>query len=167
MKALILGDEINQFHWSMLKSVLLVLSMLPISQGIVHLWQSTEGSSQIMVAFFAISLMSSLLALCFWSALNASVIRIQAEQSSAFEQTLVNLYRHVPMLSLASMLCYSQTTLLFIQDSKKTRNNSSTESINHSLRLRLTHAHMCSIGFKSGLYAGSQRILCPCCSNNS
>ncbi|MDU3121696.1 MAG: hypothetical protein E6710_04635, partial [Acinetobacter baumannii] len=33
---------------------------------------------------------------------------------------------------------YSQTTLLFIQDSKKTRNNSSTESINHSLRLRLT-----------------------------
>ena len=62
---------------------------------------------------------------------------------------------------------YSQTTLLFIQDSKKTRNNSSTESINHCLRLRLTHAHICSIGFKSGLYAGSQRILCPCCSNNS
>ncbi len=62
---------------------------------------------------------------------------------------------------------YSQTTLLFIQDSKKTRNNSSTESINHSLRLRLTHAHICSIGFKSGLYAGSQRILCPYCSNNS
>jgi hypothetical protein len=106
MKALILGDEINQFHWSMLKSVLLVLSMLPISQGIVHLWQSTEGSSQIMVAFFAISLMSSLLALCFWSALNASVVRIQAEQGSVFEQTLVKLYRHVPMLSLASMLCY-------------------------------------------------------------
>lgn len=106
MKALILGDEINQFHWSMLKSVLLVLSMLPISQGIVHLWQSTEGSSQIMVAFFAISLMSSLLALCFWSALNASVVRIQAEQDSAFEQTLVKLYSHVPMLSLASMLCY-------------------------------------------------------------
>jgi hypothetical protein len=50
--------------------------------------------------------MSSLLALCFWSALNASVVRIQAEQGSVFEQTLVKLYRHVPMLSLASMLCY-------------------------------------------------------------
>src|SRR5690606_40703899 len=62
---------------------------------------------------------------------------------------------------------YSQTTLLSIQDSKKTRNNSSTESINHSLRLRLTHAHIYSIGYKSGLYTGSQRILCPCCSNNS
>ncbi|MBD8007789.1 MULTISPECIES: hypothetical protein [Acinetobacter] len=106
MKAFILKDEINQFHWLMLKSVLLVLSMLPVSQGIVHLWQSTEGSSQIMVAFFAISLMSSLMALCFWSALNASVIRIQAEQSSAFEQAVVHIYRHVPMLSLASMLCY-------------------------------------------------------------
>ena len=32
MKALILSDEINQFHWSMLKSVLLVLSILPASQ---------------------------------------------------------------------------------------------------------------------------------------
>jgi len=106
MKAFILGDEINQFHWSMLKSVLLVLSLLPSSQGFMHLWQTTEGSSQIMVAFFAISLMSSLLALCFWSALNASVIRIQADQGSVFEQTLVHLYRHLPMLSLASMVCY-------------------------------------------------------------
>lgn len=72
-----------------------------------------------------------------------------------------------PTLKKLTEQGYSQTTLLFIQDSKKTRNNSSTESINHSLRLRLTHAHICSIGFKSGLYAGSQRILCPCCSNNS
>ncbi len=69
MKALILSDEINQFHWSMLKSVLLVLSILPASQGILHLWQTTEGSSQIMVGFFAISMMSTLFVLCFWSAL--------------------------------------------------------------------------------------------------
>ncbi|MGL6083358.1 MAG: hypothetical protein ACRC4N_13215, partial [Gammaproteobacteria bacterium] len=54
-------------------------------------------------------------------------------------------------LKIANNAEYSQTTLLSIQDSKKTRNNSSTESINHSLRLRLTHAHICSIGFKSGL----------------
>ena len=69
MKALILSDEINQFHWAMLKSVLLILSLLPISQGILHVWNSTEGSSQIMVGFFAISLMSTWLALSFWSAL--------------------------------------------------------------------------------------------------
>lgn len=111
MKAFILKDEINQFHWLMLKSVLLVLSMLPVSQGIVHLWQNTEGSSQIMVAFFAISVMSSLMALCFWSALNVSVIRIQAEQSSAFEQAVVYIYRHVPMLTLTSMISYLATQL--------------------------------------------------------
>ncbi|MFX5284627.1 hypothetical protein ABTC87_04905, partial [Acinetobacter baumannii] len=34
-----------------------------------------------------------------------------------------------PVLSVL-IPAYSQTTLLFIQDSKKTRNNSSTESIN-------------------------------------
>ncbi|MDV4232756.1 arsenic resistance protein, partial [Acinetobacter baumannii] len=51
------------------------------------------------------------------------------------------------ILAIVFLHNYSQTTLLFIQDSKKTRNNSSTESINHSLRLRLTHAHICSIGF--------------------
>ena len=67
---------------------------------------------------------------------------------------------------LLIFITYSQTILLSIQDlKKKTRNNSSTESINHSLRL--THAHIFSIGFKSGLYTGSHRILCPCCSSNS
>ena len=67
---------------------------------------------------------------------------------------------HQVLLFIVKLLYYSYKI-------RKTRNNSSTESINHSLRLRLTHAHICSIGFKSGLYAGSQRILCPCCSNNS
>ena len=47
MKALILSDEINQFHWSMLKSVLLVLSILPASQGILHLWQTTEAAARL------------------------------------------------------------------------------------------------------------------------
>ena len=56
MKALTLLDEMSQFHWSMLKSVLLILSMLPVAQGVLSVWQSTEGSSQIMVGFFAISL---------------------------------------------------------------------------------------------------------------
>lgn len=34
MRALFLSDDVNQFHWSVLKSVLLILSLLPISQGI-------------------------------------------------------------------------------------------------------------------------------------
>ena len=106
MKALILADEINQFHWTMLKSVLLVLSLLPVSEGLLHLWQMTNGSSQIMVGFFAISLLSSLLVLSFYSALKASVLLLNATQASALERTVVQLYRYLPMLSLASMLSY-------------------------------------------------------------
>ena len=106
MKALILTDEINQFHWAMLKSILLILSLLPISQGILHVWHSTEGSSQIMVGFFALSFMSSWLALSFWSALQATVAKLKEEEISTFEAQVVNLYRYTPMLSLAAMLSY-------------------------------------------------------------
>jgi hypothetical protein len=111
MKALILSDEINQFHWTMLKSVLLILSLLPLSQGFLHLWQSTEGSSQIMVGFFALSLMSSCLLLSFWSALQATVLKLEPEQASCFEQAVVKVYRYLPMLSLAAMLSYLVTQL--------------------------------------------------------
>ena len=109
MKALLLTDEINQFHWSMLKSVLLILSILPVSQGMLYLWQSTEGSSQIMVGFFAISLMSSLLALSFYSALKATVAKLKPEQISVLEQLIIRIYRYLPMLSLAAMLSYLLT----------------------------------------------------------
>lgn len=106
MKALILTDEVNQFHWAMLKSVVLILSILPISQGILHIWYSTEGSSQIVVGFFAISLMSSFMALSFWSALQATVLELKQQQSSALEKVVVKAYRYIPMLSLAGMLSY-------------------------------------------------------------
>ena len=106
MKALMLNDEINQFHWAMLKSVLLILSILPVSQGIVYLWQSTEGSSQIMVGFFALSMMSTLLVLCFWSALQATVAKLKQANESAFEQAVVKVYCYIPMLSLAAMMSY-------------------------------------------------------------
>lgn len=106
MKAVVLSDEINQFHWAMLKSVFLILSLLPLSQGILHVWQSTEGSSQIMVGFFALSLMSSLLALSFWSALQATELKLKQQELSAFETAVVKCYRYTPMLSLAAMLSY-------------------------------------------------------------
>lgn len=111
MKAFIISDEINQFHWAMLKSVLLILSLLPISQGILNLWNATEGSSQIMVGFFAISLFSALFVLCFWSALKATVLRLKQEQSSVLEQSIVCIYRYIPMLFLASMISYLVTQL--------------------------------------------------------
>ena len=106
MKALILSDEINLFHWSVLKSVLLILSILPLSQGIFHVWQSTEGSSQIMVGFFALSLLSSLFILSFWSALQATVLKLKQQETTEFEQRMIGLYSYVPMISLAAMMSY-------------------------------------------------------------
>lgn len=109
MKALLLSDEINQFHWSMLKSVVWVLSLLPISQCFVSLWQMTEGGSQIVVGFMAISLFSAIAIVSFYHALNATVIRLEHLQTSAFEQSLVKIYRYVPMLSLTVMMSYLAT----------------------------------------------------------
>lgn len=106
MKALIMSDEINQFHWSMLKSVLLILSILPLSQGVLHVWQATEGSSQIMVGFFALSLFTSLFILSFWSALKATVLKLKEQQATEFEKRVIGLYRYVPMVSLAVMVSY-------------------------------------------------------------
>ena len=111
MKAVIMSDEINQFHWSVLKSVLLILSILPLSQGIAHVWQATEGSSQIMVGFFALSLLSSMFILSFWSALQATVLKLKEENSTTFEHRIVGLYRYVPMVSLAAMMSYLVTQL--------------------------------------------------------
>jgi hypothetical protein len=106
MKALTLLDEMSQFHWSMLKSVLLILSMLPVAQGVLSVWQSTEGSSQIMVGFFAISLFSTWAVLSFWSALKATVLTLEQVQITALEQKVVMFYRYTPMLFLAGMVSY-------------------------------------------------------------
>jgi hypothetical protein len=51
-------------------------------------------------------LMSSMLALSFWSALQATVAKLKQEHSTIVEKAVVNLYRYVPMLSLAGMLSY-------------------------------------------------------------
>lgn len=51
MKAFLVLDELNQFHWAMLKSVLLILALLPIAEVSLKLWLSTEGSSQIMIGY--------------------------------------------------------------------------------------------------------------------
>ena len=105
MKTFIFSDEIYQFHLAVLKSVLLILTLLPTSHGLLNAWQMTEGSSQIMVGFFALSLWSALLSLCFYSALKASVRQMEHMQGQG-EQLMVRVYRLLPMLSLAVMLVY-------------------------------------------------------------
>ena len=41
MKAFWVLDELPQFHWAMLKTVLLILSLLPMSQAAFSLWESS------------------------------------------------------------------------------------------------------------------------------
>ena len=109
MKALLLSDEISQFHWAMLKSVLLILSLLPISQFFINLWQSADATSQIIIGFMAMSVFSALMIISFYNALNLTVVQLKTEFSSLLEQQLVKVYRYVPMLSLAAMLSYLVT----------------------------------------------------------
>ena len=105
MKAFLMLDELNQFHWTMLKSVLFILSLLPISEGALSLWQTTEGSSQIMIGFFALSMLSAWFVLCFLSALKTTVWDNQ-EMISRYEQLLFKVYRYIPMLFLSSLVAY-------------------------------------------------------------
>lgn len=105
MKAFFILDELNQFHWTMLKSVSLIFMLLPITEGALSLWQVTEGSSQIMIGFFALSMLSAWLVLCFLSALKTSVWN-NHELISKYEQLLFNAYRYIPMLFLSSLVAY-------------------------------------------------------------
>ena len=105
MKAFVLSDEITQFHWAMLKSVLLILTVLPMMNGAVTLWQGTEGSSQIMIGFFTLSVMSAWLVVCFMTALKATVWQVQSLHS-VVEQKIFQAYRYVPMLFLSSLVAY-------------------------------------------------------------
>ena len=110
MKAFFMLDELNQFHWAMLKSVLLILSLLPISEGALSLWHATEGSSQIMIGFFALSMLSAWFVLCFLSALKTTVWDNQ-EMISRYEQLLFKAYRYIPMLFLSSLVAYLSVQL--------------------------------------------------------
>ncbi|EHU3342639.1 hypothetical protein ACT4VK_13450 [Acinetobacter baumannii] len=105
MKAFLVLDELNQFHWAMLKSVLLILALLPIAEVSLKLWLSTEGSSQIMIGFFALSIVSAWLMVSFFTALKTSVWQTK-QMVSKYEQLLFKAYRYVPMVFLSSLVAY-------------------------------------------------------------
>ncbi|MFE1633959.1 hypothetical protein ACFMJW_13645 [Acinetobacter baumannii] len=105
MKAFLVLDELNQFHWAMLKSVLLILALLPIAEVSLKLWLSTEGSSQIMIGFFALSIVSAWLMVSFFTALKTSVWQTK-QMASKYEQLLFKAYRYAPMVFLSSLVAY-------------------------------------------------------------
>lgn len=110
MKAVILSDEINLFHWTMLKSVLLILSLLPLSELFMNLWNSTDANSQIMVGFMGISIFTAFSIVSFCSAIKATVMSLE-DTNNAFEALLVRAYRYIPMLSLMAMMSYLATQI--------------------------------------------------------
>lgn len=112
-ESIFLLDELNQFHWAMLKSVLLILSLLPMSQAALSLWQAAEGSSQIMIGFFALTMLSAWFLLCFLSALKTTVWDNQ-EMISKYEQLLFKAYRYIPMLFLSSLVAYLSVQFSFV-----------------------------------------------------
>ena len=107
MKTLLLSDEVNQFHWSMLKAVALIVALLPLSVLFQQLWQSTEGGSQIVVGFMAMSVFSATAVIGFYYAIHATVMPLQGEaDAERLQQHVLQLYRYLPMTSLAMMLSY-------------------------------------------------------------
>ena len=106
MKALILSDEINDLHWTMLKSVLLILSLLPLSYFFLNLRNSTNDCSQIVIGFFAISLFSASTLVSFSSALQATVMQLSKQDYTALDQKVFQVYRYVPMAFLMVILSY-------------------------------------------------------------
>lgn len=106
MKVLFLSDEVNQLHWSVLKALCFVLSLLPLSQSAITLWSLSDASSQIMVAFLSISVLSSVWLVTFFNALQLTVVSLAHLNLSPLETQLIRIYRQVPMMTLAGMMAY-------------------------------------------------------------
>ena len=112
MRAFLMTDQLNQLHWAMLKSVLVVLALLPIGQFLFDLLAQAEGSSQIMIGFFTISMMSASVILAFLTALKSTVAECDLVENKA-QQWAFKLYRQVPMLSFVAILMYLISAVAF------------------------------------------------------
>ncbi|WP_375554375.1 hypothetical protein [Acinetobacter baumannii] len=89
----------------LLKLSHLMFEFAPIAEVSLKLWLSTEGSSQIMIGFFALSIVSAWLMVSFFTALKTSVWQTK-QMASKYEQLLFKAYRYVPMVFLSSLVAY-------------------------------------------------------------
>ena len=101
-----LKEPINQLHWRILKTIILILGILPAQQGYMHLWQMSHESSQIVLGFFAISLFFSWLSLGFICALQMLQLPLSTVVFSDVEQRLIRYYKQVPMLLFVVLTAY-------------------------------------------------------------
>ena len=112
MRAFLMTDQLNQLHWAMLKSVLVVLALLPIGQFLFDLLAHAEGSSQIMIGFFTISMMSASVILAFLTALKSTVVECDLVETKS-QQWLFNIYRQVPMMTFVAIIMYLVSGVAF------------------------------------------------------
>lgn len=90
-------DELSRFHWAVIKTLLMILSIVLISHGLAIFLLNIEGSSQIVIGFFVLSLCSAAIILAFASALRITVRTAQIDMTP-LQQLLLNCYRQVPMV---------------------------------------------------------------------
>ncbi len=95
-------DRVNHLHWKMIKVNLMILASFAISLFWLDLLQGAQGSSQIVIGFFALTFIiaSNLVALLM--ALQVSTWHVNLRQT-AVEQGLFKVYRQVPMISFSSL----------------------------------------------------------------
>ena len=105
MRAFLMTDQLNQLHWGMLRSVLIILALLPMSQFLFDLLSNAEGSSQIMIGFFTISVMSASCILAFITALKSTVSECEFVENK-IQEVMFKVYRQMPMVFFVSILMY-------------------------------------------------------------
>ncbi len=123
MKTVFISDHVQSIHAAVLKSIVLILALLPVRHTLMQLWLQTEGGSQIVVGFVAISVFSALSIVAFIFALLCSNIQPQAESFSQQlalgaaqrdeqqHQHILRIYQHIPMLFLMTMMSYLSSQL--------------------------------------------------------
>ena len=123
MKTVFISDHVQSIHAAVLKSIALILALLPVSHTLMQLLLQTEGGSQIVVGFVAISVFSALSIVAFIFALLCSNIQPQAESFSQQlalgaaqhdeqqHQHILRIYQHIPMLFLMTMMSYLSSQL--------------------------------------------------------
>ncbi|KAA8733925.1 hypothetical protein F4V57_07705 [Acinetobacter qingfengensis] len=106
MRTFFLPDELSRMHWAVLKTVFLTFLILPISHFLAQMIGSVQGSSQIMVGFIGISLISATIIIAFTAALKMTIWQTSIAVNPT-QQIVLRLYRHVPMLFFVSLFAFA------------------------------------------------------------
>lgn len=105
MRTFLLADRLNQLHWSMLKIVLMIIALLPLSQALHFLWLQADLSSQIIFGFLGLSVFTASCLIVFIFALQATTWTTDLIRNRQ-QQRLFELYRQLPMLFFSAYLVF-------------------------------------------------------------